>query len=128
MSSKAVSKGIISVGTWSATKLVVSGLLLPVYSRVLGIEGYGQYAYFMALLLLSSHPANFGMTRVFIKHIAERPDERAWHRALAGFAGSVNLGIGRCRRSGVGVPAFVFLADRHEGCLDDRCRDRCPVV
>ncbi len=91
MSSKAVSKGIISVGTWSATKLVVSGLVLPVYSRVLGIEGYGQYAYYMALLLLSSHPANFGMTQMLIKHIAERPDERPWHRALAGFAGSVNL-------------------------------------
>ena len=67
MSSKTVSKGIISVGTWSATKLVVSGLVLPVYSRVLGIEGYGQYAYYMALLLLSSHPANFGMTQMLIK-------------------------------------------------------------
>lgn len=91
MSSKAVSKGIISVGTWSATKLVVSGLVLPVYSRVLGIEGYGQYAYYVALLLLSSHPANFGMTQTLIKYIAARPDEKSRHRALAKFAGSVNL-------------------------------------
>ncbi len=90
MSAKTITKGIISVGTWSATKLVVTGLVLPIYSRLLGIDGYGQYAYYVALLLISSHPANFGMRHTLTKYIAERPNDRVWQERLAGFAASVN--------------------------------------
>lgn len=90
MSAKTITKGIISVGTWSATKLVVTGLILPIYSRLLGIEGYGQYAYYVALLLISSHPANFGMRHTLTKYIAERPHDRVWQERLAGFAAAVN--------------------------------------
>lgn len=90
MSAKRITKGIISVGTWSATKLVVTGLVLPIYSRLLGIEGYGQYAYYVALLLISSHPANFGMRHALTKYIAERPNDRVWQERLAKFAAAVN--------------------------------------
>jgi O-antigen/teichoic acid export membrane protein len=89
-SAKTISKGIVSVGTWSATKLLVTGIVLPIYSRLLGIEGYGQYAYYVALLLLASQPANFGMRQTLIKYIAEREGDQRWHRAVARFAGAVN--------------------------------------
>ena len=90
LSIKTISKGIVSVGTWSATKLLVTGIILPVYSRLLGIEGYGQYAYYVALLLLASQPANCGMRQTLTKYLAERAEDRAWRRHMARFAGSVN--------------------------------------
>jgi O-antigen/teichoic acid export membrane protein len=90
LSIKTVSKGIVSVGTWSATKLLVTGIVLPLYSRLLGIEGYGQYAYYLALLLLASQPANCGMRQTLTKYLAERTEDHVWHRHLARFAGSVN--------------------------------------
>jgi O-antigen/teichoic acid export membrane protein len=90
-SAKVISKGIVSVGTWSATKLVVTGVVLPVYSRLLGIEGYGQYAYYVALLLLASQPANCGMRQTLIKYLAEREGETRRQIDLARFAGTVNL-------------------------------------
>jgi O-antigen/teichoic acid export membrane protein len=90
LSVKTISKGIVSVGTWSATKLLVTGLVLPVYSRLLGIEGYGQYAYYVAMLLLASQPANCGMRQALTKYIAERAEDRPWQRSAAAFAGSVN--------------------------------------
>jgi O-antigen/teichoic acid export membrane protein len=90
LSVKTISKGIVSVGTWSATKLLVTGIILPIYSRLLGIEGYGQYAYYVALLLLASQPANCGMRQTLTKYLAERAEDPAWHRHMARFAGSVN--------------------------------------
>lgn len=90
LSAKTISKGIVSVGTWSATKLLVTGIVLPVYSRLLGIEGYGQYAYYVAVLLLASQPANCGMRQTLTKYIAERAEDRSWQRRAAAFAGSVN--------------------------------------
>src|SRR5690349_15583212 len=104
---KTISKGIVSVGMWSATKLVVTGIILPVYSRLLGIEGYGQYAYYVALLLLASQPANFGMRQTLTKYLAERPEDHAWHRHLAKFAGSVNTAAAGL--VGVAV-AFLLLS------------------
>ena len=90
LSAKTISKGIVSVGTWSATKLLVTGIVLPVYSRLLGIEGYGQYAYYLAVLLLASQPANCGMRQTLTKYIAERAEDGSWQRRAAAFAGSVN--------------------------------------
>lgn len=90
LSIKTISKGIVSVGTWSATKLLVTGMILPVYSRLLGIEEYGQYAYYVALLLLASQPANCGMRQTLTKYLAERAEDEAWRRHMARFAGSVN--------------------------------------
>lgn len=90
MSSEAISKGIVSVGTWSATKIVVSGLIVPIYSRLLGVEGYGQYAYYLALLLLCAHPANCGMRQALTKYVAERPDETGRVKRLAAYAGRIN--------------------------------------
>lgn len=90
LSPKTISKGIVSVGTWSATKLLVTGIVLPVYSRLLGIEEYGQYAYYVAALLLASQPANCGMRQTLTKYIAERWEDRPWQRRVAAFAGWVN--------------------------------------
>ena len=83
MSAKAVSKGIVSVGGWSVAKLATSAVVLPILARLLGIEGYGQYAYYLAVLLLSSQFANVGMMQTMTRRIAERPDDVSWCRAVA---------------------------------------------
>ena len=93
MSAKAVSKGIVSVGSWSVAKMATSALLSPVLARFLGIEGYGQYAYYLALLLLASQFANVGMMQTMTKRIAERPDDLPWCRAVA-WAGALINGTG----------------------------------
>ena len=93
MSSKAVSKGIVSVGSWSVAKLATAAVVLPILARLLGIEGYGQYAYYLAVLLLASQFANVGMMQTMTKRVAERPDDLAWCRAVAQ-AGALINGMG----------------------------------
>lgn len=93
MSTKAVSKGIVSVGGWSVAKLATSAVVLPILARFLGIEGYGQYAYYLALLLLASQFANLGMMQTMTKRIAERPDDPFWCRHIAQ-AGALINGVG----------------------------------
>ena len=93
MSAKAVSKGIVSVGGWSVAKLATSALVLPVLARLLGIEGYGQYAYYLAVLLLASQFANMGMMQTMTKLVAERPEDLPWCRAVAK-AGALINGLG----------------------------------
>lgn len=110
LSARTISKGIISVGTWSATKLLVTGLVVPVYSRLLGIEGYGQYAYYVALLMLASQPANCGMRVTLTKYIAERRADPAWHRAVASYAGRVTASAAAI--VGLGVLLLVLLSAR----------------
>ncbi len=100
MSAQAVSKGIVSVGGWSVVKLATSAIVLPVLARFLGIEGYGQYAYYLAVLLLASQFANVGMMQTMTKRIAERPEDLPWCRAVAGSGALIN---------GAGV-SFVGLA------------------
>ena len=90
MSAQAVSKGILSIGSWSVVKMATSALVLPILARMLGIEGYGQYAYYMALLLLASQFANVGMMQTMTKRIAERPEDVAWCRAVAHAGALIN--------------------------------------
>ncbi len=79
-------------------KLATSAIVLPILARYLGIEGYGQYAYYLAVLLLASQFANVGMMPTMIKRIAERPDDAAWCRAVARSGAFINgtgvVGIG----------------------------------
>ena len=81
-------------------KLATSAVVLPILARFLGIEGYGQYAYYLAVLLLASQFANVGMMQTMTKRIAERPDDAAWCRAVARSGALIN---------GTGV-VFVGLA------------------
>ncbi len=90
MSAKAVSKGIVSVGGWSVAKLATSAIVLPVLARFLGIEGYGQYAYYLAVLLLASQFANVGMMQTITRRIAERPKDLSWCRSVARSGALIN--------------------------------------
>ena len=90
MSSNAVSKGIVSVGSWSVAKLATAAVVLPILARVLGIEGYGQYAYYLAVLLLASQLANVGMMPTMTRRVAERPDDLTWCRAVARAGALIN--------------------------------------
>ena len=74
-------------------KLATSAVVLPVLARFLGIEGYGQYAYYLAVLLLASQFANVGMMQTMTKRIAERPNDVAWCRAVA-LSGALINGTG----------------------------------
>ena len=74
-------------------KLATSALVLPILARFLGIEGYGQYAYYLAVLLLASQFANVGMMQTMTKRIAERPDDAAWCRVVARSGALIN-GVG----------------------------------
>lgn len=88
---QSVSKGVVSLGVWSLTKLLVSSAVLPVYSRTLGVEGYGQYAFYIALILFTSHLCNLGMMPTATRFVAERPTDLAWRYSVARFTGMVNL-------------------------------------
>ncbi len=81
-------------------KLATSAVVLPILARFLGIEGYGQYAYYLAVLLLASQFANVGMMQTMTRRIAERPDDAAWCRGVARSGALIN---------GTGV-VFVGLA------------------
>jgi O-antigen/teichoic acid export membrane protein len=74
MLAQKVSKGVLSIGTWTVTKVFVSSLATPVLARSLGTEGYGAYSYVMALLLLVAPIANAGTLQTLWKYIAEIPD------------------------------------------------------
>lgn len=71
-------------------KLATSAVVLPVLARYLGIEGYGQYAYYLAVLLLASQFANVGMMQTMTRRIAERPEDRAWCRSVARSGALIN--------------------------------------
>jgi O-antigen/teichoic acid export membrane protein len=103
-----VSKGILSVAAWSAIKIAASALASPLLARYLGPEGYGQYAYFLALLFLASPLANLGISAMLTRHIAERPGDAVWRTRLAIFAvGMMLLGT-----AGVSV-LMVWLIGSH---------------
>lgn len=86
-------------------KLATSAVVLPILARYLGIEGYGQYAYYLAVLLLASQFANVGMMPTMTKRIAERPDDAAWCRAVARSGALIN-GMGVL---GVGLAAGLLI-------------------
>lgn len=91
MSKRTVSKGVISVGTWSLVKIVMSALATPVLARILGAEGYGQYAYYLAVMMLASPIANLGTSQSITKFVAQQPDDRALHSKIVLLAGRTNL-------------------------------------
>ncbi len=90
MSTKAISRGVVSAGVWTAAKLVASAAFTPLLARLLGAEGYGQYAYYTAVILMATPFANLGTAHILAKYIAERPDEAKWHSDIVFFAATLN--------------------------------------
>jgi O-antigen/teichoic acid export membrane protein len=83
MLAQKVSKGVLSIGTWTVTKVFVSSLATPFIARYLGTEGYGAYSYVMALLLLVAPMANAGTMQTLWKYVAEVPDQGRRSRIAA---------------------------------------------
>ena len=98
-----LSKGVISVGTWNLTKILASAIAYPILARLLGTDGYGQYAYCLAVIMLASPFANMGTTYVLTKYLAERPGDLAWRDELAAFSGLTNLIAALSVGTGVGI-------------------------
>jgi O-antigen/teichoic acid export membrane protein len=83
MQAQSFTKGVLSVGLWTLTKTAVSALTIPFLARILGTEGYGQYSYYLALLLLLAPLSNFGAAQSMNRNIPVHPDDRRWQRAVA---------------------------------------------
>lgn len=106
MRTRRISKGILSVGAWNVAKIVASALAAPMLSRLLGAEGYGQYASYVAIIFLASPFANLGTSYSLTKTIAEGPQDPRWRRRIAAFAARVNsLGV---LIAGASVAVLVF--------------------
>ena len=86
-----LAKGILSVGIWSGTQTAGAAISLPIYARLLGAHGFGQYASYQALLLLAAPLGNLGVTALLAKTIAERPDDQAHRAAVIRVAARLNL-------------------------------------
>ncbi|MCC6396427.1 MAG: polysaccharide biosynthesis C-terminal domain-containing protein [Bacteroidetes bacterium] len=85
-----VSKGILSLGTWTVTRVLVSALATPFLSRILGTDGYGQYAYYLAILILAVPLASVGTLQTLSKYISESPDPARRSR-IARLGGIVSI-------------------------------------
>lgn len=110
-SSRAVSKGVVSIGTWLFARSVASAIVSLILARMLGPELYGQYAYYLAVLVFAAPVANLGATSVMIKYLAERPDDLAWRKRIAAYALALNV-LGTVV---MGVLTIVFLTTRATG-------------
>ncbi len=104
---QAISKGILSVGAAQVAKIVASALAAPLLARSLEAEGYGQYAYYLALIAMAWPLANLGTFQLLSKYIAERADDVRWRSQLASFAFIVNSVGTLCAAS---LVALVVLA------------------
>lgn len=86
-----VAKGVMSAATWQAGKIVASALAAPILARVLTPAGYGQYAYYLAIVMVAWPIANAGMLQVLSRYAAQRPDDAAWRKRIASVAGPANM-------------------------------------
>ncbi len=77
-----VSVGVWTGIIWNASKILASALLMPFVARLMGAEGYGQYAYYLALIFLASALARLGVPYTLTKYLAERPADPAWRHGL----------------------------------------------
>jgi O-antigen/teichoic acid export membrane protein len=99
-------KGFLSAGFWSATQTLASALSLPIYARLLGALGFGQFAYYQALLLLAAPVGNLGVYQLLAKTIAERPEDETHRAAVVWVGARLNLvGAGLA----LGLAALVLL-------------------
>ncbi len=70
-----ISRGVLSVGMWTITRVSASMLATPFISRALGTEGYGHYAYYLSVLFLAAPLANAGTLQSLSRFVAEHPDQ-----------------------------------------------------
>lgn len=117
MSASNISKGVLSVGLWTVTRVVVSILATPFISRALGTDGYGLYAYYLSVLFLAAPLANVGTLQALSRFIAERPDpaRRARIALLSGLmslTGFIVIGVltGLIIAPGLPPPGWPLLA------------------
>ena len=90
MLAEKVSRGILSVGVWTVTRVLVSALATPFLSRILGTDGYGQYAYYLAIIILAVPLASVGTLQTLSKYISESPDAARRSR-VARLGGVISL-------------------------------------
>jgi O-antigen/teichoic acid export membrane protein len=111
VTSRSVSKGVVSIGTWLAARSVASAVVSLVLARVLGPEGYGQYVYYLAVLVFIAPIANLGASSVLTKYLAERPDDPAWRQRVVTYAAALNI-LGTLV---IGAAMALFLMARPAG-------------
>ncbi len=110
---QAIAKGVLAAATGNMAKIGASALAGLVLARVLGPSGYGQYAFYLAVMMLASPLANLGAVSVLIKHIAERPHNVAWRNRIIGLATILN--IGGLGVTVTGITLFIWPAPAQAG-------------
>jgi O-antigen/teichoic acid export membrane protein len=111
---KAVSKGILSIATFNMAKIAASALSAPVLARVLGADGYGQYAYYVAMIVMAWPFANLGTSHILAKYIAERSEDLRWRSSLASFSATMNI------LGALSVGIILVLVDLSSSIVDSR--------
>jgi len=106
---QAIAKGVLAAATGNMAKIGASALS----ELVLGPSGYGQYAFYLAVMMLASPPANLGAASVLIKYIVERPYNITWRNRVIGLATILN--IGGLGVTVIGVALFIWPASAQAG-------------
>ncbi len=109
---RSVAKGVMSAATWQVAKIVASALAAPILARLLTPAGYGQYAFYLAVVMVAWPIANAGMLQVLSRYTAQRPDDGAWRRNIASVAGPANL-VGTLIVGGA-ILAWLWLTGNSE--------------
>lgn len=105
-----LARGIFSVGVWNLAKILASAALTAVLARTLGAGGYGQYAFYIALIGMAWPLANLGSSQTLTREIAQRPDDARYRRQILRALALLNL-AGTLLTGGA-VLAWLLWAER----------------
>ena len=76
---------VLSGALWSSSKVIASAIATPVFARMLGPEGYGQFAYYVGILFVASPFADGGISWILPKELSEHGADLPRRRALITF-------------------------------------------
>jgi O-antigen/teichoic acid export membrane protein len=106
---RSIGRAFLSIFGAKLTTSVISILSLPLVVRLLGSDGYGDYAFLMSVFSLLMILVSSGVTEGVQKFVAEQREDPHWRRGVVGFylrlalvlAGLGAIGVGLVAASGV---------------------------
>ncbi len=120
---RSISRAFLSMFSVKVVTSVVSILSLPVVVRILGSDGYGDYAFLISTFSLLMILVSSGVTEGVQKFVAEERADPDWKQAVVGFylrlalvlagVGAVGVALvaatGVVTRLGTGYVAYFYL-------------------
>jgi len=106
---RSIGRAFLSIFGAKVVTSVLSILSLPLVVRVLGSDGYGDYAFLMSVFSLLMILVSSGVTEGVQKFVAEEREDPDWKQGVVGFylrlalvlAGLGSIGVGLVAASGV---------------------------